>query len=92
MTYQLEEGAFDGVYYREREGHGLGSLSGAVSFNEVDSAAQEQTTVEWLGVGCVNSYGMVYVSGGDFIPYFDLATIRGLFCDGFELGDTSAWN
>jgi len=92
LTYQLEEGAFDEVYYRQRQGHGLGSWESAVSFNEVDSAAQEQTTVEWLGVNCVNSYGVVYLSGGDFIPYFDLVTPRGIFCDDFESGDTIGWS
>ena len=92
LTYQLEEGTFDGVYYQQRQGHGVGSWESAVSFNEVDSASQEQTTVEWLGVGCLGSYGMVYVSGGDFVPYFDLITPWAIFCDGFESGDTSVWN
>lgn len=92
LTYQLEEGAFDGVYYRQRQGHGLGSLSNAVSINDVDSAAQEQTTVEWLGAGCGGTYGVVYLSGGDFVPYFDLVTPWAIFCDGFESGNTSAWN
>lgn len=93
LTYQLEEGTFDGVYYQPREGHGLtGGYVGAFSINEVDSAAQEQTTVEWLGDNNCDSYGVVYLSGGDFIPYFDLVNPWGIFCDGFESGDTAAWN
>jgi hypothetical protein len=91
-TYQLEEGSFDGAYYRHLQGHGVGSWGDPVSFSEVDSAAQEQTTVEWLGASCVSSYGIVYTSGGDFIPYFDLVTPRGFFCDGFESGNVSAWD
>jgi hypothetical protein len=92
LTYQLEEGVFDGVYYRQRHGHGQGSWESAVAFNEVDSAAQEQTTVEWLGIGCDGSYGMIYVSGGDFVPYFDLITPWEVFCDAFESGDMSEWS
>jgi hypothetical protein len=92
FSFQLEEGAFDGVYYRYREGHGLGSWGDHFSINDVDAAALEPTTVEWLGARCVSSYGVVYISGGSFEPYFDLITPRGFFCDGFESGDTSAWN
>jgi hypothetical protein len=92
VTYQLEEGTFDGAYYRHGPGHGLGTLADPIPFSEVDSAAQEQTTVEWLDGPCDDSYGVVYLSGGDFIPYFDLVTPHGIFCDGFESGDTSAWN
>ncbi len=28
----------------------------------------------------------------DGIPYFDITSPRGFFCDGFESGGTSAWN
>ncbi|MCP4898402.1 MAG: hypothetical protein GY906_15620 [bacterium] len=92
LTYTRDEGAFDKVYYTQRDGHGPGTWDSAVSFNEIDPASQEQTTVEWLGACCVNSYGLVYLSGGDFIPYFDLVNPRGIFCDGFESGDASEWN
>jgi len=92
VTFQLEEGAFDGVYYRYRSGHGPGGFGAHVLINEIDAASQEQTTVEWLGARCVSSYGIVYLSGGDFIPYFDLMSPRGFFCDGFETADTSGWD
>lgn len=92
VTYQLEDGTFDKVNYRHRQGHGLGLWGDASTINEVDSASLEQTTVEWLGAGCVSSYGVVYVSGADFAPYFDLVTPRGFFCDGFESGSTSVWD
>lgn len=91
-TFQLEEGDFDGAYYRHRRGHGTGSWDDAYSFNEVDTAALEQTTVEWLGASCVSSYGAVYTAGEGFAPYFDLLTPRAFFCDGFESGSTSAWD
>lgn len=92
VTYQLEEGAFDGVYHRVRQEHGQDSWESPVAFNEVDPAAQEQTTVEWLDIGCGGSYGMIYVSGGDFVPYFDLITPWEVFCDGFESGSMSEWS
>lgn len=92
VAFQLEEGAFDGAYYRHLQGHGSGSWGSHIGINEVDSAAQTQATVEWLGAGCVSSYGVVYLSGADWAPYFDLITPRAFFCDGFESGSTSAWN
>ncbi len=92
VTYQLETGALDEVEYQYRSGHGNGGYGTGVVINEIDAASQEQSTVEWLDAGCVKSYGVVYLSGGDFIPYFDLVTARGIFCDGFETGDTTAWN
>lgn len=92
VTYQLEEGAFDGVYYRYLHGHEVDFWDAPVMINEIDSASGEQTTVEWLGALCVGSYGVVYLSGGDFIPYFDLISPRAFFCNGFESGDLTAWS
>jgi hypothetical protein len=91
-SYQLEEGTFDGVYYRHSQGHGMDLWEAQRSLNEMDSASQEQTTVEWLGASCVSSYGVVYLTDTNFVPYFDLVTPRGFFCDGFESGTTSAWD
>ena len=50
-----------------------------------------ETKIEWIGAPCIGSHGMLYLAA-EGIPYFDLSSPRGFFCDGFESGGTSAWN
>lgn len=89
--FHREDGAFDGVYLSTRSGYSPGPFSRPIAFNEVDGGSATKPTIEWLGAFCVCSHGLGYLDGSDNIPYFDLATERGFFCDGFETGDTTGW-
>ena len=91
ITYHREEGAFDYVYHVARRGYQSVPWGDPFAFNNYDSMSATQTKIEWLGVGCVSSYGMMY-RASDAIPYYDLVTPRGFFCDGFETGNASAWD
>lgn len=90
--FHREDGAFDGVYLSTRLGYSPGPFSDPIAFNEVDGGSATMPTIEWLGARCVCSHGLGYLDGSNNIPYFDLATERGLFCDGFEAGDTTGWS
>lgn len=91
VTYNREEGAVDPVYHRNRRGLGSGVWDEPFEFSNFDSMSAMKTEVNFIGAGCVSSYGMLYL-GDTGIPYFDLVTPRGFFCDGFESGNTAAWD
>lgn len=90
-TYHLEEGAVDRAFVRSRSGYASAPWNNPIPFSNSDTMSGTQTKIEWIGAPCVGSYGMLYLAA-DAIPYFDLTSARGYFCDGFESGGTSAWN
>jgi len=90
ITYHLEEGATDNAYHRSRKFQS-GTWGTPLDFSNFDTMSGTQTEINYLHAGCVGSYGMLYLANTG-IPYFDLLTPRGFFCDGFESGSASAWD
>ena len=82
----------DQVRWRHHDGYGAGAWDdGSVIINDVAVATAAELEIQWLAP--VSSYGVIYISQGpDFIPYFDLVGGELLFADGFESGNTSAWD
>jgi len=91
ITYNLEEGAIDRAWVRSRPGYGSFPWNDPIWFSNYDTMSGTETKIEWIGALCVGSYGMLY-RAADGIPYFDITSARGFFCDGFESGGTTAWN
>jgi len=90
ITYNREEGAMDNAFHRGRRFQS-GTWDPPLHFSNFDTMSGTQTEINYLHAGCVGSYGMLY-RGSTGIPYFDLLTPRGFFCDDFESGSTSAWD
>lgn len=91
VTYHLEEGAMDNAYHKSRAFVPGSDWGDPFDYSNFDTMSGTQTEVNYLHAGCVGSYGMLYL-GDTAIPYFDLMTPRGFFCDGFDSGSTSAWD
>ena len=89
--YNREDGTIDNAYVRSRRGYAPGGWSDPLDFSNFDLVSGSLNQIDWIGVTCVGSYGMVYMGDG-YIPYFDLMTPRAFFCDGFETGNASAWD
>jgi hypothetical protein len=90
-VYAVDGSASNWTVFRRRPGYSPGPWGDRVTFSDHNAVVRQVTRIEWLGAPCVRSYGAVYLADGN-IPYFDLAFERGFFCDGFEAGDTTAWN
>ncbi len=91
VTYNLEEGTTDHAWLRSRPGYGSFPWNDPLWFSNFDTMSATETKIEWIGTLCVGSHGMLYLAA-DGIPYFDITSPRGFFCDGFESGGTSAWD
>jgi hypothetical protein len=91
-VYNREDGSFDNAYYVTRPGYHSGAWKDPLTYNDYDVISGTENYIQWIGSGaCVYSYAMVYFAEGG-IPYFDLMTPRGFFCDGFESGGLVNWN
>jgi len=91
ITYNMEEGTTDNAYFISRSPMVGGTWGTALDYSNFDTMSAMKTEITFIGAGCVGSYGMAYLGDGG-IPYFDLLTPRGFFCDGFESGNTAAWD
>jgi len=91
VTYNLEEGTTDRAWLRSRPGYSSFPWNNPLWYSNFDTMSATETKIEWIGSLCVGSHGMLYLAN-DGIPYFDISTPRGFFCDGFESGGASAWN
>jgi len=92
-VFSSETGAIDDVYFVTRNGGPFEPWTDPTWYNTYDHFSGDETYIEWIGSLCVSSYGMAYFDeDGPRRPYFDLMTPRGFFCDGFESGNTNAWN
>ncbi len=82
----------DQVWWRHHDGYGTGAWDdGSAVINDIPVATAAELEIQWLAP--VSSFGVIYISQGpDFIPYFDLVGGELLFADGFESGNTSAWD
>lgn len=75
------------VYLRRNNDYLPLSWLPRVVVNNIDSRIDRPTNITWLPP---HHYGITYISSGNFTPFFDL--FEGpFFSDGFESGNTSAW-
>jgi hypothetical protein len=93
IVYDVETDEFDPVWFRHRDHFSPGDWDAAVGqVNSIDTGTALPSRIEWLPprAGETSNYGVIYISG-DGVPYFVRMT-GGIFVDGFESGDTSAWS
>ena len=89
IVYNLEAGESDLSLFQYKPSFAPGPWTGPRSFNDFDSVTGLPIALNTAPAG---QYGVIYVGGEDFTPYFDLLDPAAVFLAGFETGDTSEWS
>jgi hypothetical protein len=89
VVYNLEAGDTDLSLFQYKPSFAPGPWTGPRSFNDFDSVTGLPIALNPAPAG---RYGVVYVGGEDFIPYYDVLDPGAVFLAGFETGDTSEWS
>lgn len=90
LAHAEDSAAYDAILMAVKSGYGSGSWPFGTVVNFEDHQIGTTFDLEYLAGGCVDGYGLAYVSDGLEL-YFTYLYDASIFCDGFESGGLTAW-
>jgi hypothetical protein len=91
LAYAEDSAVYDAILMAVKSGYGSGVWPFSTVVNFEDHQVGTTFALEFLDDACSGSYGLAYVTDGLDL-YFTALYGGGLFCDGFESGDSGRWS